>query len=274
MEETSPLAYVGACLGMAGGFYGLFAAAEENLKQPAKDAVAKLVRRTRVDAPDVDWATTFQAIFDSIYTDRHLSWGCFWRSCVSSYLAVVAVCLISLAVGLVDVGDWNLDESGAWSVFVLFLVFPATLNFLPDYLSLLETRYVLKLLSGEGRTVKLVVADLILTFLIASVGIVGAGTLFFSQDDLIANSVEFVFEMAGFDSPVSIFFYSTFLTSVWIWLYLLGLGVLRFLQGFAWGTRFLHSNLNIEDKPLRAIGFVSMVLIVGMFAVAAPFVLL
>ena len=58
-----------------------------------------------------------------------------------------------------------------------------------------------------------------------------------------------------------IFFCSTFITSVWVWLYALGGLVIKAIQYLGFGTAKLRRWLDIENQPMSAIGYVCMILL-------------
>ena len=61
--------------------------------------------------------------------------------------------------------------------------------------------------------------------------------------------------------PVSAFFYSTFVTSVWLWLFVAAGLTLRVLRVAILGLRHVGRILDTDEAPLRALGFVSMILV-------------
>ena len=58
-----------------------------------------------------------------------------------------------------------------------------------------------------------------------------------------------------------IFFCSTFITSVWVWLYVLGGGVIKAIEYLGFGTSKLRRWLDVENQPMLAIGYVCMMLV-------------
>ena len=57
--------------------------------------------------------------------------------------------------------------------------------------------------------------------------------------------------------PASIFLWTTYLTSIWLWLYVGSGLLLRALSSVGWRAVFLRGYLNIQEKPLSAMGFVA-----------------
>jgi hypothetical protein len=70
-----------------------------------------------------------------------------------------------------------------------------------------------------------------------------------------------------------IFFYSTYFTSVWVWLYVLSGFVVILGRYLGLGFGFLKRIFDIDNKPIRSLGYVSILLVTVVYLVAAPFVL-
>jgi uncharacterized protein len=209
------------------------------------------------------WPETFANVFDRVFGEKHLSWMCFWRSAVASYSALFVIGMYL--------------ESFRWLVSLQSLYDTVRYGFvgnvLPDYLSLLETRYVMtrmqKTQSGLLRIILLVV-DFILTSGIALITAHIILSLWWVNDDprkwdwspsgIWGHSADFhqVHSWISFVVPA-------FLTSIWLWLYA-GSGFLlkaarRFDIGFEWFNR----HFDIEKKPLQSIGFVAGALVAVLF---------
>lgn len=73
------------------------------------------------------------------------------------------------------------------------------------------------------------------------------------------------------NSIFGIFFCSTFITSVWVWLYALGGWVIKAVEYLGLGTGKLKRWLDIENQPMRAIGYVCMMLVTVGFIIAVIF---
>ena len=81
-------------------------------------------------------------------------------------------------------------------------------------------------------------------------------------------------EAPDVDLPLGLFFYSAFFTSVWLWLYLLTWGLSRLLLRMNSGVGFLLRATDVERQPFRSMGFVSVIIVSGLFALGLPLVLL
>lgn len=60
-------------------------------------------------------------------------------------------------------------------------------------------------------------------------------------------------------SLLGIFFFSTFLTSVWVWLFALSSGIIQLAARSGALLRTLQFVLPIKTKPLRSIGMVAFI---------------
>ena len=72
---------------------------------------------------------------------------------------------------------------------------------------------------------------------------------------------------SGTESFLGIFIYSTFLTSVWLWLYALSGFLVKAFARSRKGLHFLQKHLNVEEHPLRSMGFVLMLLVTVVYVV-------
>ncbi len=71
-----------------------------------------------------------------------------------------------------------------------------------------------------------------------------------------------------------IYFYTTFFTSVWLWLYAASVIVSRVLLRMNSGIGFLLRVTDVEKQPFRSMGFVSVIITSVIFALGLPLVLL
>ena len=77
-------------------------------------------------------------------------------------------------------------------------------------------------------------------------------------------------------APVTlgIFFYSTFLTSVWLWLYLAAGAAVRVAGGFNVGLRWLRGFTDLDEQPFRSLGFAAVLITTFIFLAGIPLILL
>lgn len=200
------------------------------------------------------WARQFCLLFDRTFGSRHFSRRCLWRSSVASILAVVALYLLFGPIfGFLE--GRTVAGLALWQA----LLIGAAVNVVPDYLSLLETRWMLQRMhrvrSVLGQAAVLA-ADLVFTGAIIWGGI----ALFrWASGQALLSWVE----MLAFFSAFSIFFYSSFVTSVWSWLYCLSTWFLRLFTRTPLGRV-----LDVETDPAKQVALVGagVILIIGLAA--------
>lgn len=205
------------------------------------------------------WPAHFAALFDRVFGKKHLSWRCFFRSSIASLLAFLLCTLFYIQT---VPGNWNAFKSGGGNALLLVLL--ATIfNLLPDYVSLLETRWVIqrmqRKLSLAGQLGWLLV-DLIATTAIFFMILAGISLLFGRETELVNFMVE-----KGLLVPdgipefriLAIPVWTTYFTTMWVLLYFLAEFLVRLLAPPLHRTLgFLKYALPIEQHPLRAVGLV------------------
>lgn len=243
-----------------------------------------------------NWPSTFARVFDHIFGEKHLSWKCFFRSSIASVLSAIMVCL---AWGIIDPSFFI----HYFSSDVLNTLMTATLgitifNFLPDYLSLLESRYIIKRMSQTQSIVKTLVwfiIDLAFTgfiFIGSSLILIVALNFVFPDVDVLSSVVDVLYILLSGKPieavmmrgpimwsivrpladplPTQIYFYSTYFTSIWVWLYVLSGLIVKLSKPFFSGIGSFKRVFDIENKPLRSLGYVS-VLFITLIYIGAPF---
>lgn len=320
------LVYLASWLSVTGGVWALFDRAETVATEEAKQAVTRWLRNLDPAGPLARWPATFAVVFDRVFGARHLSWRCFGRSCVASVASVAIVTGLWVALRRAEAVTFiTRDLSGSLVFGLVVVLLSLVLNTLPDYLSLLKTRYVIRWMTTRpslGRTAAGLVLDGLLTTTLAAGVIVGVASrvgltapglppavgaaesprAFLVQRVLpltaerglpVITQVDVYFPAAPLETtaarlareghpaaapaptarpaapprivvsgiPWGIFFYSTFFTAVWVWLYAGAGGLLRLAAALGFTLHRLCGVLDIERKPLRSLGMVCIVLI-------------
>src|SRR5258708_4253199 len=135
-------------LAVGGGlFYGIlkfFYAVEEVLTADTKKNIADWLRRLDTSRTSPNWPQTFTHVFDRIFGTKHMSWRCFWRSCLASTVVFVLFSVVQMLTS--DLMDAPLGVLVGVLGFLILIAIPVGIlcNVLPDYVSLLETRLMLK----------------------------------------------------------------------------------------------------------------------------------
>ncbi len=281
------LSYLGTWAAFAGGLWFLFDKAEEAVSPTVRRSASAWLRNVDPKSHVARWSSLFAVAFDKLFGERHWSWRCFRRSAVASLLSVgVLLCLYWSIHGYVG---WDLDGPASLGESLPYVAMWGAWNVLPDYLSLLQTRWVLRRLEARG-SAALVVFDLVITAFIAIAGhvlLMFVQTIFAVSINDVLSSLSGDFEwwldhmrdLVTLDStlaPVTlgIFFYSTFLTSVWLWFYLAAGAAVRVAGGFNVGLRWLRGFTDLDEQPFRSLGFAAVLITTLTFLAGIPLILL
>ena len=284
--ETPLSTYMLAWFGFMGGIWALFDRAETVAAGDTKTAVSRWLTNLNLTSRLANWPAAFAAIFDHVFGEDHLSWRCFYRSCIASVVSVAIVTLIWGALRPEEIMLLIRSHVLSFELW-LFFSFAIAFNVIPDYFSLLESRYVIRWMATRSSILWILVfliidfaATLAIFLMVPGVAVVAVIVL---AKGFTFSAIEQLLEMfwrgleqaslhsggAGF--PLGIFFYSTFFTSVWVWLYAVSGTGIRLLGRLGVGISSLKKLLDIEEKPIRSLGFVSMLLVTVVFVVV-PFV--
>lgn len=257
-----------------GGLWILFSRAETVASPEAKTAITSWLKNVKPEGTLSNWRSTFASVFDSIFGKKHLSRRCFRRSCVASVISVVTLMILWATMRPQQIWSY-LDDPHFWTHNFGVLFATLWLNFLPDYFSLLETRYAIGLMQRAhswARIVLILIADLIATTLIAFSAFLAFLGFWYMMaghepDYLRWLVYDFVSHGIFLDAtnyrgvPFGVWFYSTFFTSVWVWLYAISGLVVKLAGYLSIGFNRLKWFLDIENKPLQSLGIISMVLV-------------
>jgi hypothetical protein len=152
---------------LAGIVWKFFERVETVLTDDTKLEIAVWLLGVKVGEKVEPWSGTFAKVFDRVFGAKHLSWKCLTRSC----LATLASCFLTSFLVYIYLRprtlpnypstshlEWGplLANSSAAFVFVFFFA----------YLSLLETRFILKLLLRSSSwliVLGLLVTDVVMT---------------------------------------------------------------------------------------------------------------
>jgi hypothetical protein len=238
------------------------------------------------------WGSVFPKLIDRVFGPKALSWKFFLRSCIASALAVLLVLVLLTRV------DKQYVQILDPFPLLLLLLYSMVFNAFPDYMSLVLNRYFVKLMEYETTArrlvskaqLKLIVGilglDTLLTALLAilsfSLGYGFFATLqqmVFNEDipfwptysgevrRLLYHPADLMRALFGLDRGweiVSIagriFFFSGFFTSIWIWLYVLSIFSIKIAHKIRPVWLKLLPYLDIEKKPMQAIGRIAGVL--------------
>ena len=279
---------------VAGVVYWLFRRLDGLLNKATKDAIASWLLRLEVGPNAQRFPVLFSRLFDRVFTEHHVSLRCFWRSLILSYSFVFLVALVDLGV------HWDYyylkysrpmfsDHQDLVALVRTVLFWPMVVSIVPDYLSLLETRYILRLMKGVARPIlvfALLAVDLLASalifllwfggvFMALDVGsVVGmAEWLLWDLSTLFTAStgdVLFPVDLLGWTHHISqrvlqLLFCSTFLTSIWLWLYAIAGFSVKALFKLDAVRRLITKYFDVEGKPVEVVGALVAMMVFGLW---------
>lgn len=278
---TSPPGQLVAGSVLAGIVWKFFEKVEGVLSEQTKLEIAVWLRGVNVVEKVKPWPETFANVFDRVFGKEHLSWTCFWRSSVASTLSLFLVCLVMIM-------HIPTDFKTVWQRFVyyptLWIFCIVISNLGPDYISLLESRFVLTIMKRVAHTkvangfrlsvrLFLLIGDLIFTYALArlamTLAIITTHSVYMSHLNRVFGVVPSL--MSSYVALEQVFFteslyerigrwlwvYPAFFTSIWLWLYAASGFILKAARRFDIGFQWFNSKVDIEKKPLSAIGLVA-----------------
>ena len=290
-----------------GSWIKLFSEAEKHVSPITKRRVRRwfLHLPEDNDVGPSNWADGFIVIFDRVFGDRILSWKFFLRSCMATTLFLVVIALAFVGYGQItrdSIVKFHMAVGGSASEAALWIAIIVVGNFLADYVSLAETRAVLSLIKNRSKLVQFlgVLFDACLTgfiFLMIARSLFGVEQVFVGRaefSDYISNLLRMWREVilslnfsyygdiqdliarrglywgSFYSDAYRIALITTYLTSIWIWLFVLsgGFGRVFFvLRGAV--TRFGRL-FDVAEYPVTAIGYtlalITFILHVGIYA--------
>ncbi len=292
LSDTSAvevLAFFGTWVAVCFGLVGLFREGEKVMSSEGRAAVSDWLLRENFAHRHSNWPETFVDLFDAVFTERHLSWSCFWRSAVTSTFVVSLLLTGFIGFGLLE--DFAPDSITDVSAFA-FLGIPIVLNVGIDYVSLFETRWILGKMSTTDRGsahLGYLGVDLLLTVLCVLLPVAGVQVVTsMPLDEAAVWSTDFWEEIVQLlillgewllrfhedDARLlSVMFFSTLFTSVWVWLYVAAGLLLRAVHPVLESLDWLKAHLDVETRPLHTMGLLLALITSVAFAVSAPLVL-
>ena len=285
---ADPLAFLGTWITIVVGVVSLFQKGEEAMASHSRDTVRDWLLSRRFVDETSNWADSFKSLFDAVFTENHFSWTCFYRSALASALVVTVFLLGMVGFGVATFR--SIAHSGPDSLIlgVLYgIALAIVVNSVMDYVSLFQTRWIIKWMAQTKSTAAHLGFLLLDVLLTAGIVVLCAGgtqvslvTLGGGLDDTSIWRALFVImpdiileDVVEGGSPVRAIVASTFLTSIWLWLYVIAgmamRGAVSLFRGVDWMSEFF----DVETRPVQALGLMLAVLTTGVFLISAPFVL-
>jgi hypothetical protein len=223
--------------------------------------------KAEVDA----WINVVSSLIDSVFGPRARSWKFFFRSCLCSLIVVVLLSIhFVIASGVFSKSSFQLVSTEI----VLDLCFALIVNCIPDYFSVLISRWIVRSMAirpTASRISILLIADSLITLAFAFAALAIGGAIYFdiyqllhgAFPDFIYNAFESTRNVVSFMTDhdnsifaqnIAIFFIASLFTSIWVWLYVLASVVIRVIHRVQFVWVKLIPILDIDMKPMQAIG--------------------
>jgi len=258
----------------------LFEKSESVASEETKRLITRWLRNIDPISPVSKWQATFVQVFDRLFGQRHFTCRCFARSSVASFASVGIVTLLWGALRPDEVHA--IPYGGGRLTLAAVLIGTAVLNLIPDFVSLVKTRYLIGWMMPKptlARSCVGLVCDLIATVLLATMSLwslllvrysklvwqgvwtlgVALRTTFVLVVILMVTAVPLT-NGGGSGIPNGIWLYSMFSPSIWVWLYALSGLIVRLAQGLGIGVTTVQGLLDIDRKPITSLGWVAMLL--------------
>ena len=272
--------------------WGVFGATEKVVCAEYRKEFAQRLREFDMKQWGREWPREVLHLFDNTFGAKPLTWRFFLRSVVCSVVFYILVAITYTSISpnyefkeFLDFPEFAFPAPVSQVAALSFmLVFVLIFNATADYISLLETRWMIRHLANNPSfrpMVIILLMDLIVTAVIfmlwlpIGIGLLllilnTTGGLWFEISEvpwylpLLELSVATIFDLlttppsTGVNNePVYFTFYTTFATSIWVWVNIAGLcclGLLRNVCNPLWlwlRDTFLATN----ERPFLIVGY-------------------
>lgn len=208
------------------------------------------------------WPTTFLSLMESIYGKKTISVRFISYSIAASLFSVVF--FVSIWMLLNDNINWNqlvmsvFSTANQFPLSKMHALFPAAMilaifivgpiqNCIFDFLSLIESRYIVyRMVDNTWVTILFLLAvDFFVTTSLAFAALMLL--LLLTGNQLTWHVIGSGLRLEGVFGAYGALFYSTYLTSVWVWLYVLSVAGMRSVLGIQ-VARNIFDNIWSKDK--------------------------
>jgi len=201
------------------------------------------------------WATPLSSLINNLYGERHFSMKCIIRSAITSVLLLIIFLILhGIRTGNLKNNLTNFSQ--------VILIVGLVINLIPDYLSLLKSRWLIKVAKKRQSltaNIVILISDILITLLIftpffllmqqfvfaffayGSVATLDSNGVWqpLSEEERLIQArgfIDYMFglplisdllTLKGMGGFLGIFFYTTFFTTLWIWLFIISALLIR-----------------------------------------------
>ena len=255
-----------------------------------RQALTNQLKNAPSDERIASWTTVFPRLIDRVFGERAYSIRFFLRSGIASIIATAIVLLIRIRLHHAPIVDYDTLVG-----FLYIAFFSLGSNLIPDYCSLLISRAIVQMMERRPKPVAiglLLALDTVLTGILGIISAALAATIVVIRDQGNVRAVFIEFRNGLFKHIVSLewlhttfgnyyfvndlgmrlFFFSSLFTAVWVWLYVLSIVIIKLLHHVHAIWVRVTPYLDIEKKPLVAIGRVAGLLAGAGYSVILGFI--
>lgn len=264
--------YLGSCAATMAIVWQIFDRTDKGLGDSVKQRLSKWLRR--IELPDrdqyVDWRSAFLNSIDILFGKRPFSFRFIFRSVIASVASLVVAGFLasSILAGLGQINYFSdiITNSNNITTLVTMFLF---VNFIIDYVSLLQTRKIFDLLgnfTGIYSTAACFIIDLFATLLIFLLP-----TLLLWRINLTAIILIDAKALTSIDVTIFvavICLCSTFFTTICVWIFAVSAGIIRTIGLLGPYWIYLRDNiLGVDERPVHALGLVANMLVVVVYLI-------
>ena len=289
--------WLAVLIALTGGMWALFELAEKtdpSLKVKVNHWISRVTSGEFVS----ECSGIFVNIFDAIFGKKMLSLRFFSFSLATSILFSVILLFLWATLYPNEMKYYCTQPWLASRLYVIVFFFFS--NIIPDYISNCQTRFIIgryaQYAKSGGKTFRWVLVDFMLTCLISLAVIISLSVFAY---DLIVLSASGVFgyshapkinlvdlfalhsseilsrhdDMTGewrrsLTPPYGLFFYSTFLTSIWLWLHSISALLISAIGRFFGTNAGFFKSKRFRKRPLMWLGAISGGILGALFLIA------
>ena len=252
-----------------------------------KASISDWLKNRNAGKDILNWPRQFSFIFDHIFGTTFFSRRFFFRSCIAS--TVASLIFFGIWAGShLNFLQYCLQEQDSIILNAATAAFlTVILNYIPDYVSLMESRWIIQQMARSSVFwyLPLLFLDVILSAGIWILGMFMMMLLFEVQSpdgslisptytqmaDIIKNAIFFTAKRSNEMSAFGIYLYASFFTSIWVWMYAVSGLTVKMMVLIINNVNRLLRFFDIENKPLKSMGMVAMLMVTIVYLVVLLF---
>lgn len=280
LSQTAYLLHGLTFVGIVGTIAKAFEWADGGISEEGRMRLTLWLKNVPGTAQINAWASVFPGLIDRVFGRKAFSLKFVFRSIIASVVAVAIIEVLTLAI----FGKKSIEASNGWvaeyETLAIFLLLAIPINCVPDYFSLLFSRFIVRRMAIRPtpvRVVLLLIIDSVISLAIPLVAICMIAPYlhifgYLGMVDLYAHNFReaismfwmvsstyayLLVENGGWGAFLRLYLFASLFTSIWVWLYVAGSVTIRVLHNVRVLWVRILPFLSIEDKPMQAIGKVA-----------------